>query len=618
MRAAVRRELRHLRDSLSLYARLGPYVRAEWPLLAATAGTMLAATVLTLARPWPLQVIIDSVLGPRPAPAWIARPLGDLARDHLLVVAVGLMVAALLLGQLLGLGQQYFSQLLGQRMVLRLRCDLFARLQRLSLRFHDHSSVGDLIYRITGDAAALQDIVTYGVVPLAIQFVTAAAIAATIFGLDARLGLAALSIVPLLVAWTVWFSERLRRRSRGLARAESGVYTTASEVLGAIRAVKSFAMEDAETRRFERHARSSQRAYVRVMTLSSLGSLVTEALAGLSTAAVIYLGARAVLEASLSVGELLVFVAYLQSLYGPITQVAASALVVQRSAASIERVVQIFDQEEEHRRAGGARLPRVDGRIAYRSVWAGYAEAHPVVRDVTLEIAPGERVAFVGRSGAGKTTLVSLLLRFYRPQAGRILLDGVDIETLDLGWLRRQIALVLQEPIIFSSTLRENISYGRPGASEAAIVAASRAAGLHEFAAGLPEGYDTQVGERGVRLSGGERQRLAIARAFLKDAPILILDEPTSNLDASTEQHIFASLDRLARGRTTLVISHRLATVQRADRIVVLADGRVLEQGTHADLLRAGGAYARLHADQAAGLAGLAPGRGALEPEARP
>jgi ABC-type multidrug transport system fused ATPase/permease subunit len=554
-----------------------------------------------LAQPWPLQVIIDSVLGGQSPPRWIETPLGPLSPTALLGAATALMIGAVLVGQALGLAQNYCSQLLGQRLVLRLRCDLYAKLQRLSLKFHDHASVGDLIFRITGDATGLQNIVTYGFVPLAIQLITAVAISTTIFLLDVRLGLVSLSIVPLLVVWTVWFSEHVRKRSRGLALAESGLYTTASEVLNAIRLVKSFTMEEAEIERFARHARSSQEHYVRVMTLSSFGSLVTESLAGIATAAVVFLGARAVLGGSLSVGELLVFVAYLRALYGPITQVAGSALVVQRSAASIERVVQILDEEEEQRRPAVAKPGRVAGATTYRNVSLTYDGTRPVLRDVDLDIAAGERVAFVGRSGAGKTTLVSLLLRFYRPQSGRILLDGTDIETLDLAWLRKQIALVLQEPIIFSGSLAENVAYGRPGANRAAIIEASRAAGLHDFIAELPDGYDTEVGERGVRLSGGQRQRLSIARAFLKDAPILILDEPTSNLDATTEQAIFQSLDRLAKGRTSLVISHRLTTAQRADRIVVVAEGRVVEQGTHAALLAAGGAYARLYADQALG-----------------
>src|SRR5262245_51325012 len=610
---ALRPEIGRLRTALALYARLAGYVRAEARLLTVTVLVMLAATVLILARPWPLQVVVDSVLGSRPAPAWMTRPLGRLTPDGLLVVAVVLMAVAIVLTQALTLGQQYASQLLGQRMVFRLRCDLYAKLQRLSLAFHDRASVGDLIHRVTGDAPALQNIVTYGFVPLGIQLITAIALTVTVFALDARLGVVALAIVPLLIVWTVWFSERVRRRTRGLAVAESSIYSTASETLGGIRAVKSFAMEEAEARRFEQHARSSQQAYVQVMTLGSLGSQVTEVLAGLATALVVLVGARAVLAESMSVGELLVFVAYLQSLYSPVTQLAASAMVIQRSAASIERVIQIFEQEDEHAGPRQRRLRAVAGRLSYQGVSAGYEASRLVLRDVHLEVGAGERVAFVGRSGAGKTTLVSLLLRFYRPTAGRIILDGADVATLDLTWLRRQIALVLQEPIIFSGTLRENIAYGRPGASDVDVIAASHAAGLHDFVATLADGYDTPVGERGVRLSGGQRQRLSIARAFLKDAPVLILDEPTSNLDTTTEQQIFASLDRLARGRTTLVISHRLATVQRADRIVVLADGQVVEQGTHATLLGRAGAYAALHEHQLGRPAPVATsGRGPL------
>jgi ABC-type multidrug transport system fused ATPase/permease subunit len=484
---------------------------------------------------------------------------------------------------------------------LRLRCDLYAKVQRLTLRFHDRSTVGDLVYRLTEDAAALQDIITYGFVPLAIQLIMAAAIASTIFVLDARLGLVAMSIVPLLVFWTVWFSERLRRRARALASTESTLYATVSEVLGGIRAVKSFTTEEIELQRFEARARTSQRAYVGVMTLSTAGNLVTEAIAGLGSVAVVLLGAYAVLQRSLTVGELLVFVAYLHALYGPITQVASSTIVIQRSGASIERVIEILDEEDEHAKGAGRRLETVTGGLSFQNVSYGYDKARLTVRDVSLDIAPGEVVAFVGRSGAGKTTLLSLLLRFYAPQAGRIVLDGIDIAALDLRWLRRQIALVLQDPIIFSCSLAENIAYGRPGATQAEIAAASQAAGLHDFVMELPEGYDATVGERGVRLSSGQRQRLAIARAFLKDAPILILDEPTSNLDATTERHVFRSLERLADGRTTLVISHRLVTAQRADRIVVLAGGRVVEQGTHLELLRASGAYAHLYQDQAWG-----------------
>jgi len=594
----IRATLARLTMWFALYARLRGYVRAEWAPLACAVGAMIGTTLLTLARPWPLQVIVDSVLGAEPTPRWLTAPFGDLSTRALLGAATAAMLLVLALGLLFGLAQQYCSQVLGQRMVMRLRCDLYAKLHRLSLTFHDRSSVGDLIYRITGDAAALQNVVSYGVVPVAIHFVTAVAITATIFSLNVRLGALAVVVVPLLVMATIWFSTSVRRRSRGLAVAESSVYTTVSEALGAIRAVKSFAMEDEEVRRFARHARSTQEAYVDVMTISTLGGLATEALAGLATIGVVLFGALTVLEGDLTVGQLLVFLAYLQSLYTPITQLASSAMVIQRSAASIERVVHILDQEDEHARPGGRQLRTVAGALAYQDVFFGYESGRAILHDVSLAVAPGERVAFVGRSGAGKTTLVSLLLRFYRPHAGRVLLDGADIESLDLSWLRRQIAFVLQEPIIFSSSLGENIAYGRPGATHDEIVAASRAAGLHEFVATLPDGYGTLAGERGVRLSGGQRQRLSIARAFLKDAPILILDEPTSNLDATTEQQVFESLDRLAAGRTTLVISHRLATVQRADRIVVLAAGRVVEEGDHTELLAAGGAYAQLYRDQ--------------------
>jgi ATP-binding cassette, subfamily B, bacterial len=584
-------------SALSLYARLTPYVRNEWRLLVVTIATMLLGTLVTLARPWPMQVIVDSVLGQRPAPAWLVALFGPLGPAHLLLAAIGLMVAALLAGQVLALAQEYAAQLLGQRLVFDLRCDLFAKLQRLSLKFHDHASVGDLLYRITADASALQNVITYGFVTLAIQAVTALAIAGTILAFDVRLGLTALAVVPILGIGMSWFSARVRARTSHLAQAESTLYTAASEALGSIRAVKSFTMEDTELARFADRARSSQEAYVGVTTLSKLGGVVTEAVAGLATALVIYLGARSVLAGELTVGELLVFVAYMAALYGPVAYLAGSAMVIQRSSVSIERVLEIMDLGDE--RGQGTAVPAsTAGRIEYDHVSFSHDGERLAVRDVSFTVSQGEMVALVGRAGAGKTTLLSLLLRFYTPRSGRVTLDGNDLAGLDLDWLRRQIALVPQEPILFSTTLAENIAYGRPGAGRDEVVAAARAAGLHDFIESLPKGYDSQVGERGTRLSGGQRQMLSIARAFLKNAPILILDEPTSNLDGTSERHVFESLNRLAAGRTVLVIAHRLTTARRADRILVVAAGQIVEAGTHGELLARGGAYADLCRDQ--------------------
>jgi ABC-type multidrug transport system fused ATPase/permease subunit len=396
----------------------------------------------------------------------------------------------------------------------------------------------------------------------------------------------------------------VRTRSRGLAQAESGLYSKVSEALGAIRAVKAHGAEERELSTFTDRARETQKAYVRVATLSTLGGLVNELIAGLSTAAVVLVGALIALRGGITVGELLVFMAYLAALQAPITTLAQSALVVQRSRSSAERVVEILDEVEDERTLGGRRrLAKVEGALTFEAVDFRYLAPDGTSRGAALSgldlhIRPGEMVALVGRSGAGKSTLLSLMMGFYRPQSGRIAIDGLDLKDAEIGWLRSQVALVLQEAIIFSATIAENIGYARPGAHRHEIEAAARAANLHEFILTLPDGYDTEVGERGARLSGGQKQRIGIARAFLKDAPILILDEPTSNLDAATERHVFEALHRLAEGRTTLLVAHRLATAQRADRIVVMEDGRIVEQGTHAALIACNGRYASFWADQ--------------------
>jgi ATP-binding cassette, subfamily B, bacterial len=553
-------------------------IRPFWPQILLLLLIDLLATPLLLLTPVPLKIAVDSVIGDHPLPAFVDAFLpasvvsGSIA---LLVVVAVMQVLIVLLGELQSLVSYVLQTRTGERLTLDFRGRLFRHVQRLSLSFHDTRGSHDSIYRIQYDAEAMQHIVE-SVIPFvgaAVMLVSALYVTARI---DTQLALIALAVVPVLFVLSRVYTRRVHRRYHDLKELESSALGVLQDVLTAMRVVKAFGKEKAEHARYIHRSNRTVDARVRLsLTEAAFGLAVNVAIA-VGTAAVLFVGVRHVQTGLLTVGELLIVMAYLTQLYGPMETISQKVGDLQSSLASAERAFELLDEtpdvtEKPHAR----RLRRARGAIEFRDVSFGYEGTVSVLRDMSFSIPPGTRLGIVGKTGAGKTTLVSLLTRFYDPTAGTILLDGVDLRDYRLADLRNQFGIVLQEPVLFSTSIAENIAYARPGARWRDILAAAEAANAHEFVSALPDGYDTIVGERGMRLSGGERQRIALARAFLKDAPILILDEPTSSVDTSTEAAIMEASERLMQGRTSLMIAHRLSTLEDCDARFEIEFGRL-------------------------------------------
>jgi ATP-binding cassette subfamily B protein/subfamily B ATP-binding cassette protein MsbA len=591
--------------------RLLQYVRPyAWSL-----GAILVASAVGIAlevlRPWPLKVLVDHVIDAHPLPPLLAAALspwpGATERGVLLLVVAVATILIFLAATLASTVATVLAVRVGQRMVYDLAADLFLHVQRLSLLFHHRQPVGDTLNRVTRDPYCLQGLVIGVLLPLLQAGGSLLAMFVVMWRLDAGLTLVSLAVVPFLAVAIAVFGGPMRERTRRRLDLESRLMSSVAQTLTAIPAVQAFTREEIEQTRFRNEAADTVRAYERATHAEMTFKLVVGLATALGTALLLWLGGHYALEGRVTAGTVLVFLAYLAALYGPLNTLTYTVSTLQQSAANAERVLELLGTLPDVREAPGAREMALQGGVRFESVGFGYDRSRPVLRDVSLEARPGELVAIVGPTGAGKTTLVNLLVRFYDPWTGRVSVDGHDLRELRLRTLRRQVAIVLQEPFILPLTIRENIAYGRPDASATAIAAAAVAANAAEFIERLPGGYDAVVGEGGATLSGGERQRLAIARAFLKDAPILILDEPTASLDARTETLLLDALARLARGRTTFVIAHRLSTIRAADRIVVLDGGRLVEQGRHGELLARGGLYATLHEHQFGGAGASLP-----------
>jgi ATP-binding cassette, subfamily B, bacterial len=573
-------------------ARVAPYRGAfAW----AVAQVVLIG-VLELAKPWPLKIVVDHVLAGRPL-GWPG--FGGFDGTALLVLAcLGLVAVYALLG-VLGVTSNYTTIGVGQRMVDDFRSELYQHLQRLSLAFHSRRQVGDLLYRLTSDTFAIQTLTMNGFFPILTSIVLLGGMLVVMLRLDWVLTVVALAVVPALGLAIVAMSRRITALATESRLKESALWTVAQRAMGAIRVIQAFTTEEDEHRRFVTSSRASLDANLRLYTFQTGYSAFVNVVVAAGTAVVLYVGATHVLRGQLRIGDILVFTTYLASLYAPINSLTQTWGLIQGARVGAERVFEILDTAPDL--VDGSRelaAAEVHGAVSLEDVVFGYEPRRPVLRGVSLHARAGELVAVVGATGAGKTTLVSLIPRFYDPAAGRVLLDGIDVRDFRLRALRRHVAMVLQPPLVFPTTLRENIAYGRPEATEVQVRAAAQLAQLDDFLARLPAGLDTVVGEAGATLSAGEQLRITIARALLRDAPILILDEPTSALDASTEALVMRGLERLMAGRTTFVIAHRLSTVRRADTIVVLHEGRIAEQGSFGELVARGGHFALLYRTQ--------------------
>jgi ATP-binding cassette, subfamily B, bacterial len=556
-------------------------------------GLIAAAELL---KPWPLKVIIDHVLGAEPLD-WSL--VAGWSRETLLLATCLSLVAIYLVLGALTLVNNYTTIRIGQSMVNDLRAALYNHLQRLSLAFHNRRETGDLLYRVTADTYSIQTLAMNGIFSILTALVLLVGMAMVMFQLDWLLTLIALGVCPLLFLTISMMSAHINRAATLAHERESAIYSLVQQGMSAIRVIQAFTKEEEEHRRFVAASQESLSASLRLYNLQSLYAGAVNAVIALGTALVVWVGARHAMAGTLSVGDLVVFTAYLASLYGPINTISQTLGQIEGGKAGFRRVQEIL--AVEHDLVDGTRvLPEksVRGEVVFENVFFGYDPNQPVLRGMNLRVQPGQTVAVVGPSGAGKSTLISLLPRFYDPQQGRVLLDGMDVREMTLVSLRQQIAMVLQPPLIFPITIRENIAYGRPGASFAEVERAAQLARIHEKILRLPQGYDAVIGAQGTTLSEGERQRMTIARAILRDAPLLILDEPTSSVDAETEALIMQGFEELMVGRTTFIIAHRLSTIRKADVILVVRGGQIVEQGAFAELMRQQGAFAALYQTQ--------------------
>ena len=582
--------------------RFSPYVLGEWRWMLGAVSCSVGAVAMTLLRPWPLKFVFDDILidGGGGESAGLGGLLADPSSGEVLaILCLSLLLISLLWG-LFNFGQAYLTARAGQAVVHRLRFEAHSHLQRLSLSFHQRQRRGDLLMRLTGDVNVLRDMLVNALV-LGVSSVTLlVAMLAVLWWMDALLAMVVVALLPLLAVVTLRFSLRIRSAAQRQRRKEGRIAATIGETLRGLPLIQAFAKQRQRDKRFQDSNRRSLRAGLRTTRLEASMSRIIELILAAGTAAVFWYGVRRVQSGALSPGDLLVFVSYVGSCFKPMRRLARVGSRMAKAVVCAERIRELLREKPEVRDEEGSRPihRRVKGRLELRKVTFAYRGERALHR-LSLEIEPGSFVGLVGPSGAGKSTALSLLLRLYDPDRGHIRLDGRDLRSYTVESLRDQMSVVLQEPFLFGDSIRENILFAKPNASDLELRRAVRRAGVHEFSRRFEDGLDTTIAEAGSSLSAGQRQRIALARAFLRRSPILLLDEPTTGLDAAAEAHLMSALERLMNDCTTVMVAHKLATVAGADQIVVLRRGHIVEQGNHGELMRLDGWYSRTWYSQA-------------------
>jgi ABC-type multidrug transport system fused ATPase/permease subunit len=568
-------------------------------------AAMLVQTAMSLAAPWPLKVILDNVVNTHKAPEWLDRitPLGG-NKVELALVAGAMVVVIATLSALASYVENYYSESVSQYVAHDLRMRVYEHLQRLSLGYYDTHQVGAILSTITSDVKTIQNFASSGTLGILLDLLTIVGMLFIMFWLNWDFALIAIAATPFLLFFVARFNRAVKKATHDVRKHQAQIVSVVQEGLESVRVVKAYGRQDLEEENLSSVSHATVESALKARKIKAVLSPVVSIVAGICTGIVLWRGTALVLSDAMTIGSLTVFLTYLSKFFKPVQDLAKMGSTIAQTAVGIERVQTILNTDTVIPERPDAREPStLKGAIEFEHIAFAYDPKAPVLKDVHVKIAAGQFVGIVGPTGGGKSTIVSMIPRFYDPSAGRVLIDGVDLRDLTIQGLRGQIGFVLQDTVLFRGTVRDNIAYGRPTATEAEIVEAAKLANADEFIAKMPDGYNTMVGERGLTLSGGQRQRIGIARAIIRNAPILIMDEPTAALDTESEKLVMEALERLMKGRTVLTIAHRLSTIRDAHKIIVLKDGVVAEEGTHDELVAKNGVYAELHRIQAGGRA---------------